>query len=235
MFGALAAFHRALGTAPVEGPSPGLANRLAEVERWLRSDFDALAAALRPGRIDPLAEPAARWLDRARSLAPGLVGPLRRALGHPLPLQPCLRDARADHFLFEGDRLSGLVDFGAMGVDTVAADLARLLADAIGPDRRSRSEALAAYAAARPLEPAECQAIATFERAGALLIPGHWLRWHFLEARTFDDPDAVAVGVRRGLDRLAEHHPTPGTAGTPPDRPGSAIQPSSGSTPAGIP
>ena len=57
-------------------------------------------------------------------------------------LQPALRDARPEHFLFEDDRLSGLVDFGAMGVESVAADLARLIGEWFDGDpdaRRKRS------------------------------------------------------------------------------------------------
>jgi homoserine kinase type II len=43
----------------------------------------------------------------------------------------------------------------------------------------------------------------TFEVSAALLGPGHWARWHFVERRVFDDPDAPAKGLERGLDRLA--------------------------------
>ncbi len=61
-------------------------------------DGPAMAGAGSPGR--------ARLLD-----------PLRTAAGRVVPLQPCVRDARPEHFLFEGDRVSGLVNFGAMGVE----------------------------------------------------------------------------------------------------------------------
>ena len=202
MFAALATFHLRLGPPTVEAPSPGLAARLAEIERLLLGDFAALALALRRHPGDPHTPLVARWLDRARPLAPGLLATLRLDLARALPLQPCLRDARADHFLFEADALTGLVDFGAMGRDTVAADLARLLADALGPDRSARAGALAAYEALRPLRPAESLAIPAFERANALLTAGHWARWHFLEGRRFDDPEAVAQGLRRGLEQL---------------------------------
>ena len=50
-------------------------------------------------------------------------------------LQPCLRDARPEHFLFDGDQLSGLVDFGAMAVDSVVGDLARLIGEWLDDDR----------------------------------------------------------------------------------------------------
>ena len=99
--------------------------------------------------------------------------------------------------------MTGLVDFGAMAIETVAADLARLLGEWIGPDRLDRAEALAAYASIRPLDAVELALIDVFEDSAALLGAGHWIRWHFLEARTFDDPSAVALGIARGLERLA--------------------------------
>jgi homoserine kinase type II len=118
-------------------------------------------------------------------------------------LQPCLRDARPEHFLFSGDRVTGLVDFGAMAIESVAADLARLLSEWVGPDRSARAEGLAAYTPIRPLDGFELALIDVFEDSAALLGAGRWVRWHFLEGRVFDDPSAVAGGIARGLDRLA--------------------------------
>lgn len=42
-------------------------------------------------------------------------------------LQPCIRDIWHDHVLFDGDRVTGLIDFGAMQIDTPATDIARLV------------------------------------------------------------------------------------------------------------
>jgi Ser/Thr protein kinase RdoA (MazF antagonist) len=204
MFAGLAATHSRFASDPTRGPSPGLAARVADLDRLLLGEFDAIGQALARSPTDPRTPLARRWLDRARPLAPRLLGPLRRAASLPSALQPCLRDARPDHFLFEGDRLTGLVDFGAMGWDSVAGDLARLLAEAVGPDRPARAEALAAYGAIRPLGAEESALIDEFERANALLGAGRWARWHFLDRRSFDDPGAVARGLRRGLQRIDE-------------------------------
>jgi Ser/Thr protein kinase RdoA (MazF antagonist) len=204
MFTGLAAFHARLASMRSVGPSPGLAARIVELDRLLLGEFDALGRAMARVPGDPRSSMVRDWIDRARPRTPRLLGSLRIASTQIVPLQPCLRDARPDHFLFEGDRLTGLVDFGAMGRDAVAGDLARLLAEAIGPDRSARALALAAYEAIRPLDGAEIALVDDFERANALLGPGRWARWHFLERRTFDDPDAAARGLRRGLERLDE-------------------------------
>ena len=177
--------------------------RLRELDGLLRGGFVIIERALDRAAADPHCPAARRWLALARSRAVRLVEPLRRASGLDIPLQPCLRDARPDHLLFVGDRVTGLIDFGAMAIESVAADLSRLLGDWIGPERTARAEALDAYSAIRPLEAAEIALIDVFEDSRALLGAGHWVRWHFLEGRKFDDPSAVACGIERGLRDLA--------------------------------
>ena len=209
-FAGLAALHRAWAGPRVLGPSPGLARRARELGDLLAGGFDSLDRALRSAPVGPLREPARRWLDAARRLAPAEHDRLRHAAGRSVALQPCLRDARPEHLLFEGDRLVGVVDYGAMGVDAVSADLGRLLVEWVGPDRPARGEALAAYEAVRPLATSEAALIDAFDRSAALLMGGHWARWHFLEGRAFDDPDAVRLGLDRGLRRVARLAAGPG-------------------------
>ena len=198
-FRGLASFHLRLGSIQARGPSPGLIARSEEVQALIGGEFDSLRIAIDRRSADPLAPIARRWLDLARTFAPRMVEPLRRAAKLGLPIQPCLRDARPDHFLFEGDRLTGLVDFGAMGRESVAADLARLIGECPGIDR---DVGLESYQSIRPIEVDEWSAIEAFERANALLGAARWVRWHFVEGRVFEDPIAVDRGLKRGLDRL---------------------------------
>ncbi|MBV8313551.1 MAG: phosphotransferase [Planctomycetaceae bacterium] len=202
-FAGLAAFHRAVGGRATRGPSPGLRARLGEIEALIRDGFAALRRAVERAEGDAYRESALCWLALAERSAPACIDPLRRALALRPRLQPCLRDARPEHFLFDGDRLTGLIDFGAMGLEVVSADLARLMSEWLGPDRLARVEALDAYAAVRPLDEAESSLIDAFESSAAVLGAGHWVRWHFLEGRTFDDPEAVSRGIVRGLERLS--------------------------------
>jgi homoserine kinase type II len=199
---ALAAFHQALGRDQTWGPSPAIQARLLEIENLVRDGFDVVERALDRAPTDPLGIGARRWLERARSTARQHVAPLGRAAGRAVLLQPCLRDARPEHLLFCGDRVTGLIDFGAMAIESVAADLARLLGDWIGPDRVEWAAALEAYTAVRPLDAFEIALIELIAGATAVLGAGHWVRWHFLERRGFLDPSAVARGIERGLQRL---------------------------------
>jgi Ser/Thr protein kinase RdoA (MazF antagonist) len=203
-FGGLGTFLSRLASDRIEGPSPGLALRVSELEGLMVAGFRELRDQVARVPDDPASPLTRLWIDRASALAPAIAEATRQAAARPLPLQPCLRDARPDHFLFEEDRLSGLVDFGAMGIDSVAGDLARLLGEWVGADRSARGMAIAAFEAIHPLSEPELRAIEAFRRANALLGAGRWARWHFREGRTFDDPEAVVRGLARGLERLDE-------------------------------
>lgn len=88
-------------------------------------------------------------------------------------IQPIIRDARREHFLFTGDRVTGLVDFGAMTIDTPAVDLARLLGEWAGDDRAAWLAAIDAYG----LGPIETGLLAALDFSGTALAAGNWLRW----------------------------------------------------------
>lgn len=117
--------------------------RLLEVWRGLGNRFETGRAVLSrlellekwrsnpPPSSRPISHRAsaaiARYIDRAESrLSPWA--------DRPLPSQPCVRDLRADHFLFSGDKLTGLIDFGAVDWDTPATDAARMLGELAGDD-----------------------------------------------------------------------------------------------------
>jgi homoserine kinase type II len=203
-FTGLARFHERLTFEQVAGVSAGLQQRHDEILRLVERGFDALETAVcQQGDLDPSCRQAAtNWLTLARNVAPSLLEPLMRAASRVVRIQPIVRDARPEHFLFSGSRLSAMVDFGAMGVDCVAADLARLIGAWLEGDSSLRREALAAYERVRPLDRVESELIAVFEAGTALLIGERWVRWHYLERRSFDDPDAVSVGLARGLKQL---------------------------------
>jgi Ser/Thr protein kinase RdoA (MazF antagonist) len=202
-FNGLAAFHERLLGEQVNDSSPGLRNRRDTLSALVRGGFDTLESAMqRALPHSPEEADGYTWLALARRLGPKLLEPLEQAAARIMRVQPCLRDARPEHFLFDGDHLSGLVDYGAMGVDSVAADLARLLGEWSGGDSTARREALDSYERVRQIDPAEAGLIPVFESATALLIGERWVRWKYIEGRRFDDPNAVAKGLLRSLGQL---------------------------------
>src|SRR5262249_55243269 len=80
---------------------------------------------------DLTADPVRPWAERGFRLLPERLGRVRSMLGpwydRPVPLQYCVGDVWHDNLLFTGDQLTGLVDYAAVKVDHVAADLGRML------------------------------------------------------------------------------------------------------------
>jgi Ser/Thr protein kinase RdoA (MazF antagonist) len=199
----LANFHRRLVGEQAQETSPGLRNRRDTLAALVRGGFDTLErAAVRALPHNLEKADVYSWLTLARQLGPILLVPLEQSADRIIRVQPCLRDARPEHFLFEGDRLSGLVDYGAMGVDSVAGDLARLLGEWLDGDPAARRTAIDSYERLRPLDPAEASLIRLFESSTALLIGERWVRWKYIEGRPFDDPNAFAKGLNRSLNQL---------------------------------
>jgi homoserine kinase type II len=199
---ALAALHVRLSARCDPAVSPGLRLRARELQSLEGGGLDVLENALARSTEGKEREMGDRWLALARTAIPQILPDLHDRKLLRIPLQPCLRDARPEHLLFEGNALTGLVDFGAMGIETVAADLARLIGEWFPGDPQLRDEAMEAYGRIRPLGESEAALLTAFETAADVLVASHWLRWRFLEHRTFEDPLALTRGIARGLERI---------------------------------
>jgi homoserine kinase type II len=193
-------------------PSPGLADRLQRIDAGLNSGLRDIRTAEIPfgwaelgSRRDEYLELFGHAAVIVRPLLVELVQRRRR-------LQPTIRDVRREHLLFTGDRLSGLVDFGAAQMEYPGIDVAHMLGECVGEDASRRIAALATYRAAAPSQLADAAdpaLVDAFDHGALLLSPYNWLRWILVEHREFADRPAV---VRRfdtlmsRLRRLVHHH-----------------------------
>lgn len=184
------------------GASPGLKARLKELDWLSREGGKPLRDAVLAAPDGPECQAALAWLDEAPRLFPGVRRELGRAVEWAVPLQPTLRDVRSDHLLFSGDQLTGLVDFGALEVESPAADLARLLADWFEPKDKRRRAALEAYERVRRLDSRTAALVGLFEWSADVLLGARWVRWRFVERRVFEDEAASLRGLETGLQRL---------------------------------
>ncbi|MBL9123162.1 MAG: phosphotransferase [Planctomycetaceae bacterium] len=190
---ALAEFHRSVEDFAPQPPAPsaGIAERLKQLERLLEGGFRDLAAAVAARSVAPLDAAAARWIELCGRLGEPIRCSLAQAADLRLRRQPCIRDVWHDHVLYEGDVVTGLVDFGAMRVESVSGDIARLTGSLVGSDANSWRTALDAYEAIRPLDDRERQLLGVFDVSGLLLGGANWIDWIYRQGREFRDFEAV--------------------------------------------
>lgn len=200
----LAQFHLTANSheVPKLGAAPGLQKR-REILRGLRSGgLELLRQAVGAKPASELRTVAEGMLEQLERTLPTVLGELEQAADVPMPLQWCLRDVKCDHVLFTGEHVSGLIDFGAAAVDSVSGDVARLVGSLVGDDRKEWSLAIGAYHACRPLSPDELRAIDHFDRGGTLAAAANWLRWLFVEERSFAHAEAVQAQLVQLCGRL---------------------------------
>jgi homoserine kinase type II len=123
-----------------------------------------------------------------------------------LSMQPCLRDVWHDHVLFTGNEVSGIIDFGAVDIDTPTTDIARLLGSlsVSNLDRvKVWNDGLAAYKSVRPLSDDEVRAIYALESSSRILAGCNWIRWIYKEGRQFEDHEHVLNRFRAICDAIS--------------------------------
>lgn len=145
-------------------------------------------------------------MGRSENTVDGVGGELLLQLGHavsPLrkmmerfavqdwPMVNAIRDIHHDHLFFEGERLTGIVDFGALRVEARCFDLARMVGSLCWNGEHPWEEALAIYAEIEPISVSEIKLIHALHECNVLLGIVNWLDWIYLEKRQFEDWDAV--------------------------------------------
>ncbi len=177
---ALAQIHQAWRPGqPIHAVPAALHKRIEPLGAWEQGDLPI-------GK--PIAEPVAQvaqalaQVTRGREQLRRWITPARQAietwLGRLFLVQPCLCDIWHAHVLFEGDRVTGIVDYGGvMSGETVACDLARLLGSTVGDDERAWQLALDAYAEVRPLSSEERELARVLDWTGVVVAAGTLLGW----------------------------------------------------------
>lgn len=202
----LASFHLAAATLPSSEPvariSSGLADRREKLARLMRAERATIAGAL-DARIWPEFEATARrLLDLFQAHSPSVAQQLNEYAQLVTPLQSCIRDIWHDHVLFVGDEVRGIVDFGAMRIESVAGDIARLLGSLVGDDQAEWRHGLAAYESIRALSAAERRLVSVFDRSSVLMSGMNWLQWIYVERRQFENREKILLRLHENIQRL---------------------------------
>lgn len=210
---ALAEFHGAASTFPLpDAPlslSPGIEARRRQLRRWLCEELKDLREAIVPAFWPGLASRAVRICSLVPRFGGEVLGALDRCSSYRVSLQPCIRDIWRAHVLFEGPRVSGLIDFGSVQAENVTVDVARLLGSLAGDDAEWRQLGLEAYQSIRRLSDAELALVDAFDRSTVLMSGLNWIDWIYHQRRVFESYDAIAARLDEILARL-EHVGRPG-------------------------
>lgn len=105
---------------------------------------------------------------------------------------------------FTGDEVTGIVDFGAMRVDSTACDLSRLLGSLVVDDREAWEFARRVYSSVRPLSADEWKLTQALDEANVILAGLNWLDWICVQGRTFENYAAIYARLDEMLLRLEE-------------------------------
>jgi Ser/Thr protein kinase RdoA (MazF antagonist) len=209
--------HAAAATMPENPPdtglSPGMSRRINQARAWLAVPWkmlldrpvpDACCKRLAAGVRGRLAQAAS-----ALTAADGdqLIGAIARLEPRPVGRQAVLRDIWSAHVLFSfGHRpqVVGLLDFHAAGIESPAADVARLLGSWLEPAAIETAwwfEFLAAYLEGGGRHGLR-HAVPFLAASGIVFGLDNWFRWILVEGREFGASQAVLARIDRLLSNL---------------------------------
>jgi homoserine kinase type II len=209
-FASIARFHKSAAQVNLAfGPSPNLALRQTQLAKLVRPDsptLDQASEMLKTASLDGnLRDHLQRIVDRLQRVPLAHIASLRLQLNkfatEDLPLHPVVRDLRAEHLLFTDDRLTGLVDFDAMQMDSVAYDLSRLTSS-MRLNETQLHLAFSTYHSQRPIQTAEAKLVQVLTAISRLLAPLSWVNWLVLEQRSFSNLAAVEQRLKEVTDDL---------------------------------
>ncbi len=182
--------------------SPAVCERLDLIRRWSERRLDQLSQRMRADAQMEFRDAAEQVLISFRRCAPTVTTQLQAASEMRFTLQPCLRDCWHDHVLFQGEKVTGLIDASACRTENVVTDLARLVGSFAGDDRDMWRLAIQAYSVRRPLSSEELDLLQILDRSGVLLSGMTWLDRYYLQGEAFPRMDRVVQRLRGISQRL---------------------------------
>ena len=195
-------FRRVL---PAMGPAPSVRDRLQQINDWIQRDLNRLEVGFEKTNAIQAKESRNRCrviVDYAKRHMALVKSELSSTQAWDVPIQPCIRDIWEQHVLYRGDEVTGIIDFGASRLDTIATDLVRLLGSLAMDNQSMWTAGVQAYESERPLAALERSLIAPLDRSAVLLSGLNWLRWIFLENRTFTNWPSVDSRLKKIVQRI---------------------------------
>ncbi|MCS6978375.1 MAG: aminoglycoside phosphotransferase family protein [Gemmatales bacterium] len=212
---ALARLHRVWTPhRPDYGICPAVLRRMGKLEAWQALPRERMESAL--GQSDADLRP---WAEQALDAVRRWFVPAWEALTAwskiAVPLQPCLCDVWHDHILFQGETVTGIVDYGSVRLDNPATDLARLLGSMLFEAARPAEGVSSSQSRAEGVSPPCPRLRFGFQRAEGVSPPCPPVtRQLTLPARLQNEPARLAADIARPErqparpDENARRHPS---------------------------
>jgi homoserine kinase type II len=200
----LAQFHQLAGEQPTIGHPLSIHDRRIQVRNFLGGLAATVPSGIRNGISSRLDKTAVRVFGIAQPILPSTQARLQAESTWKSMLLPAIRDIWHDHVLFTGDQVTGIVDFGALRIDTPLADIARLVGSLVGDDRDARTFALESYSEIRPLSAEDRRLIDLLDESGVVLAGLNWLTWLYVDRRDMGPPEPIIRRLDEILRRLEQ-------------------------------
>ena len=144
--------------------------------------------------------------QRGRSVATLLIERLTEFEYETVPVQPVIRDVRPEHFFFVNNIVSGVVDFGAMRIDSAACDLSRLFSSLKDQKEERIENAICRYSRQRNLTQTEHDLIPVMGLASITVSILNWIEWVLIKNRKFDDQIAVKDRINSIFEKFSQQN-----------------------------
>jgi Ser/Thr protein kinase RdoA (MazF antagonist) len=200
----LARFHRALAAVPnnnsICGPALGIVQRVGLIYGLQCGSLERLQRTIESNqrKWQELADRSSAVFRYFTQVAAPVADRVRAASRADVVNRTCIRDIHREHVLFNENEVTGIIDFGAMRLDSIACDIARLLGSMAHNDHDLWQAGLSAYEIVQPLSANERLLVRAYDESGVLLSGINWLKWVFIEDRRFDD----RAGVLKRFDEI---------------------------------
>jgi Ser/Thr protein kinase RdoA (MazF antagonist) len=181
--------------------APAIMDRIWRLQALTDRACEELREGVEKHAGKPWQTSASEILEQIGTLKPTFLAELTYWSRYTYRCQFVLRDIWHDHVLFQGNQCSGLIDYGALRIDTVATDLVRMLGSLLrtGPDE-SWQIGLAAYQREASLSELELSLLKPLYRSSVLLSGVQWIRWLAMDELTFPGKEGF---VKQRIDELA--------------------------------
>lgn len=183
---ALARFHESLATSqPVTSQSltPPSEDNSVSIQKRTAMFHGLDSSLLLDSLRQVLNQSSIEKLERAISNAKQVLMPRLLAWGaKKLPLQPVQIDSRPEHFLLSKEpssdgKVTGLIDFGAMRIDTPAIDLARLVGELSPGNDKKQRHLVERYNDAQSGQRIDFDLVSLLDQSGAVAGIANWGIW----------------------------------------------------------